>query len=181
MSKADRKLKKIAGLKLPKSIRRAPAIRSLLASKAGRKILNDAFMAGAAVAAQRVMEAHEAAKSKAAGKKVVKFEKKAKAEKAPNVEQVAEADPVDEVEHLEQIAEQFETEEPIVTIAKRKPARRSKATKSAPDAAPVDDVVPTAVEELIPDADEAEPMVDEPVSGGSEEVEDLRVRPGAAD
>lgn len=63
MAKADRTPKKIAGLKLPKSIREAPAIRSLLATPAGCKILGDALMAGAAAAAAQVMEAHEAAKT----------------------------------------------------------------------------------------------------------------------
>jgi hypothetical protein len=76
MAKADRAPKRIAGLKLPKSIRQAPAIRSLLATPAGRKILGDALIAGAATAAERVMEAHAAAKAEAAnGRHVEKSEK----------------------------------------------------------------------------------------------------------
>lgn len=79
MAKVDRGPKKIAGLKLPKSIRQAPAIRSLLATPAGRKILSDALIAGAATAAEHVMQAHEAAKAKAANGRPV--EKSEKAEK----------------------------------------------------------------------------------------------------
>jgi hypothetical protein len=63
MAKPDRTPKKIAGLKLPKEIRQAPAIRSLLATAGGRKVLTDALRAGAAAAAAQVMEAHEAAKA----------------------------------------------------------------------------------------------------------------------
>jgi hypothetical protein len=174
MAKADRAPKKIAGLKLPKSIRRAPAIRSLLASKEGRKILSDALIAGAATAAQRVMEAHDAAiKSKtASGRKIVKLER---------AEPVADFETSEEIE---QIAEQLE--EPAVPVAAPKPVlRRSKAKKRAPDAAPADDVVPTAVAELIPDAEDAEPALDDASVDGLEELVDLDdrrpVRPGAAD
>jgi hypothetical protein len=183
MAKADRAPKKIAGLKLPKSIRRAPAIRSLLASKAGRKILNDALIAGAAMAAQRVMEAHEAAmKSKTpTGKMVVKFEKPTKAGKVEKIDAAAQFETIDDVE---QVAEQLD--EPILPVKTRKSARRrSKAMKSAPDAAPVDDVVPTAAEELIPEADDSETAIDEAVVDDLEELVDLDdkrpVRPGAAD
>jgi hypothetical protein len=77
MAKADRAPKKIAGLKLPKSIREAPAIRSLLATPEGRKILSDALIAGAATAAERVMEAHEAAKAKVADGRAVEQSEKA--------------------------------------------------------------------------------------------------------
>jgi hypothetical protein len=63
MAKPDRTPKKIAGLKLPKSIRQAPAVRSLLATAAGRKLFADALMEGAATAAARVVAAHEAAKA----------------------------------------------------------------------------------------------------------------------
>jgi hypothetical protein len=68
MAKVDRTPKKIAGLKLPKSIRQAPAIKALLATPAGRKLLGDALMEGAAAAAAKVMEAHAAGKAAAAAK-----------------------------------------------------------------------------------------------------------------
>ena len=68
MAKVDRSPKKIAGLKLPKSIRQAPAIKALLATPAGRKLLGDALMEGAAAAAAKVMEAHAAGKAAAAAK-----------------------------------------------------------------------------------------------------------------
>ena len=58
MAKADRSGKVIAGLKLPREIRKAPAIQALLKTPAGREALNDAFLEGAAVAAARVLEAH---------------------------------------------------------------------------------------------------------------------------
>lgn len=66
MSKTDRTPKKIAGLKLPKEIRQAPAIKALLATAAGRKLLGDALIEGAAAAAAKVIEARNAAKETAA-------------------------------------------------------------------------------------------------------------------
>lgn len=170
MAKADRAPKKIAGLKLPKSIRSAPAIRSLLETKAGRKILKDALIAGAATAAQRVIEAHEAAKLKAGGKKNGKLESIEEAGK-PAGDVSAER-----FEDVEQVAEQID--EPVIPAKRPKSTRRLKAKKAAPDAAPVDDVVPTAVEELIPAAAEPEPAV-EPLADGFDGED--QVKPGAAD
>jgi hypothetical protein len=70
MAKVDRTPKKIAGLKLPKAIRQAPAIKALPATPAGRKLLGDALMEGAAAAAAKVMEAHAAGKIAVAAKPV---------------------------------------------------------------------------------------------------------------
>jgi hypothetical protein len=78
MAKPDRTPKKIAGLKLPKEIRQAPAVRALLATAAGRKLFEDALIEGAATAAARVIAAHEASKL---AKPAVSKPKRAKAAK----------------------------------------------------------------------------------------------------
>ena len=67
MGKADRIPKKIAGLKLPKSIRETPEIRSLLATPRGRKILSDALVEAASIAALRLVQAQRAEETGAAG------------------------------------------------------------------------------------------------------------------
>lgn len=68
MGKADRIPKKIAGLKLPKSIRETPEIRSLLATPRGRKVLSDALVEAASVAALRLVQAQRDETSSASGK-----------------------------------------------------------------------------------------------------------------
>ena len=50
--------KKIAGFKLPKAIRKSPALKTLLGSETGRKILGDALIAGAAAASAALVQTH---------------------------------------------------------------------------------------------------------------------------
>ena len=72
MSQSDRTPKKIAGLKLPKEIREAPAIKALLSTEEGRKLFADALIEGAAAAAAKVIAAHESKAKEPASKSVAK-------------------------------------------------------------------------------------------------------------
>jgi hypothetical protein len=91
MAKADRIPKKIAGLKLPKSIREAPAVRSLLSTAKGRKIFAEALIEGAATAAAQVIKAHEAAKAE---KPAVPGKTKRSAKPAPGAAPANDVTPV---------------------------------------------------------------------------------------
>jgi hypothetical protein len=51
MAKSNRIPKKVAGMKVPKMVRKSPVLQALLASEAGRQVLGQALMAGAAAAA----------------------------------------------------------------------------------------------------------------------------------
>ena len=57
MGKKNAIPKKIAGIKLPKKLRKSKVLRGLLASAAGREILASALTAGAAAAAAALMGA----------------------------------------------------------------------------------------------------------------------------
>ena len=63
MGKAGRVPKKIAGLKLPRSVREMPEIQSLLATPRGRRVLSDALVEAASVAALRLVQAHRETES----------------------------------------------------------------------------------------------------------------------
>ncbi|MCJ8520386.1 hypothetical protein ABID21_003411 [Pseudorhizobium tarimense] len=56
MSKKNRIPKKVAGFKVPKSIRKSKPLKAMLASKTGRDILGKVLMAGAAAAAAVLAE-----------------------------------------------------------------------------------------------------------------------------
>jgi hypothetical protein len=66
--------KKVAGFKVPKALRKSPMLKVLLGSTAGRRILSDAVMAGAAAAAAILVQSGEVAQ---AGKQAAKGGKKA--------------------------------------------------------------------------------------------------------
>ena len=66
--------RKIAGYKVPKAIRKSPMLKVLLGSTAGRRILSDAVMAGAAAAAAILVQSNEDVAQ--AGKKAAKGGKK---------------------------------------------------------------------------------------------------------
>lgn len=51
MAKANRIPKKVAGISVPKAVRKSPLLRSLLGSEAGRQMLGQALIAGATAAA----------------------------------------------------------------------------------------------------------------------------------
>ncbi|BCJ90699.1 hypothetical protein IZ6_14340 [Terrihabitans soli] len=120
MAKADRAPKKIAGLKLPKSIRQAPAIRSLLATPAGRRILSEALIEGAATAAQRVIEAHKAAKATGA---VVELPKaKAAVKRAKNGKPAPGAAPANDVAAPKPLAPLASKPAPVADKPKPAPA-----------------------------------------------------------
>jgi hypothetical protein len=68
--------KKITGFKVPKPIRKSPMLRALLGSSAGRRILGDALMAGAAAAAAVLAQTNQDGLAQA-GKTAVKGGKKA--------------------------------------------------------------------------------------------------------
>jgi hypothetical protein len=56
MAKKNAIPKKVAGFKVPRSIRKSPILKSLLASKMGREILGKALIAGAGAAAAVLAE-----------------------------------------------------------------------------------------------------------------------------
>jgi hypothetical protein len=68
--------RKIAGYKVPKAIRTSPMLKVLLGSAAGRRILSDAVMAGAAAAAAILVQSNQGEVARA-GKQVAKGGKKA--------------------------------------------------------------------------------------------------------
>ena len=68
--------KKVAGFKVPKAIRKSPMLKVLLGSTAGRRVLSDAVMAGAAAAAAILVQSNQDEVAQA-GKQVVKGGKKA--------------------------------------------------------------------------------------------------------
>ncbi len=68
--------RKVAGYKVPKAIRKSPMLKVLLGSTAGRRILSDAVMAGAAAAAAILVQSNQNDVARA-GKQVAKGGKKA--------------------------------------------------------------------------------------------------------
>jgi hypothetical protein len=68
--------KKIAGFKVPKSIRKSPMLKVLLGSAAGRRILGDALMAGATAAAAVLIQNNQDDVART-GKQAVKGGRKA--------------------------------------------------------------------------------------------------------
>jgi len=68
--------RKIVGYKVPKAIRKSPMLKVLLGSTAGRRILSDAVMAGAAAAAAILVQSNQNDVARA-GKQVAKGGKKA--------------------------------------------------------------------------------------------------------
>ncbi len=61
MAKATRIPKKIAGIRVPKAVRKSPVLRSLLGNETGRQILGQALIAGATAAASVLAARSEAA------------------------------------------------------------------------------------------------------------------------
>jgi hypothetical protein len=76
MAKKNKIPKKVAGFKVPKSVRKSPVVAGLLGSETGRKILGDALMAGAAAAAAILIKKNDD-EIVDAGEKVAKKTQKA--------------------------------------------------------------------------------------------------------